>query len=62
MDSSSRPKPPKTQHDEGVLYSDVTQSQAGAESPPGQTNYADLDHAGSRGSTKAAPKDHAIVM
>ena len=24
-------------------------------------NYADLDHAGSRGSTKGAPKDHARV-
>ena len=71
MDSSSRsssskkqkqapPKPPKS-HDEGVLYSDV-QAQAPAQPQQEQMTYADLDHAGSRGSTKAAPKDHAKVV
>ena len=70
MDSSSRsssskkqkqapPKPPKS-HDEGVFYSAV-QSQAPAQPPPDQMTYADLDHAGSKGSTKGAPKDHARV-
>ena len=56
------PKPPKTQHDEGILYSAV-QSHAPAQPPqppPGQMNYAALEHS-SRGSTKAAPKDQARV-
>ena len=73
MDSSSRsttssnkrqapPKPPKTQQDEGVFYSAV-QSHAPAQPPQppqDQMTYADLEHS-SRGSTKAAPKDHARV-
>ena len=48
--------PPKTQQDEGVLYSAV-QSHAPPQPQQDQMTYADLDHAGSRGSTKGAFKD-----
>ena len=71
IDSSSRstssskkqkqapPKPPKGQN-ESVLYSAV-ESQPPPQPQQDQMNYADLDHAGSRGSTKGALKDHARV-
>ena len=40
----------------------LIEAHAPPQHPPDQMTYADLDHAGSRGSTKAAPKDHAKVV